>query len=378
MATENPFVFGKAAEGTFFTDRAEDAKRLSANLTHSINTILISPRRWGKTSLVKKVIAEIDRPDVKPVFIDIFQCKSEYEFYHAFATAVIKQTSSKLDEWVETARTFLSNISPKFSFGSDPMNDFSLSFEWNPKDETETDILQLPEKIAQKKNIRLVVCLDEFQQIADFTDSVTFQKKLRSVWQHQQNITYCMFGSKKHLMDNIFNDKSMPFYKFGDMMFLKKIPTEEWVSFICTKFEETGKVISAELASKICEATENLSSYVQHLAWVVWFKSDNVVTNKDITAAIDDLLEQNKVFFQREVEQLSEHQLNFLRALANGVTNGFSRKDVIKKYRLESSANVQSVKKALLKKDLIDVDGQEISFNDSLFKLWLKRQQFYE
>ena len=88
--------------------------------------------------------------------------------------------------------------------------------------------------------------------------------------------------------------------------------------------------------------------------------------------------EQNKVFFQREVEQLSELQLNLLRALANGVTTGFSRKDVIKKYRLESSANVQSVKKALLKKDLINVDGQEIYFNDSLFKQWLKRQTFYD
>ena len=377
MATENPFVFGKAAEGAFFTDRAEDARRLTANLTHGINTILISPRRWGKTSLVKKVLAEIDKPDIKPVFIDIFQCKSEYEFYHAFAMAVIKQTSSKLDEWVEMAKTFLSNISPKFSFGSDPMNDFSLSFEWNPKDDTETDILQLPEKIAQKKNVHLVVCLDEFQQMADFVDSVKFQKKLRTVWQHQQNVTYCMFGSKKHLMENIFNDKSMPFYKFGDMMFLKKIPTEEWVPFICTKFYETGKSISAEQAARICEATENLSSYVQHLAWVVWYKSDKVVTNKDITAAIDDLLEQNKVFFQREVEQLSELQFNFLRALAKGVMTGFSRKDVIKRYRLESSANVQSVKKALLKKDLIDVDGQEISFNDSLFKLWLKRQKIY-
>ena len=378
MAIENPFVFGKAAEGTFFTDRIEDAKRLHANLTHGINTILISPRRWGKTSLVKKVIADINRPDIKPVFIDIFQCKSEYEFYHAFASAVIKQTSSRLDEWVETAKNFLSNISPKFSFGSDPMNDFSLSFEWNPKDDTETDILQLPEKIAQKKNVHLVICLDEFQQIADFSDTLKFQKKLRSVWQHQQNVTYCMFGSKKHLMENIFNDKGMPFYKFGDMMFLKKIPTEEWVPFICAKFQETGKIISPELASKICEATEDLSSYVQHLAWVVWYKTDKVVTNKDVTAAIDDLLEQNKVFFQREVEQLSELQLNFLRALANGVTTGFSRKDVIKKYRLESSANVQSVKKALLKKDLINVDGQEISFNDSLFKQWLKRQTFYD
>ena len=378
MATENPFVFGKSAEGAYFTDRAEDAKRLHTNLTHGINTIIISPRRWGKTSLVKKVIEEIDRSDIKPVFIDIFQCKSEYEFYHAFASAVIKQTSSKLDEWVETAKTFLSNISPKFSFGSDPMNDFSLSFEWSPKDDTESDILQLPEKIAQTKNVHLVVCLDEFQQIADFGDSLKFQKKLRSIWQHQQNVTYCMFGSKKHLMENIFNDKSKPFYKFGDMMFLKKIPTEEWVPFICTKFQETGKIISTEQAAKICEATENLSSYVQHLAWVVWYKTDKVVTNKDVTSAIDDLLEQNKVFFQREVEQLSEHQLNFLRALANGVTTGFSRKEVIRKYRLESSANVQSVKKALLKKDLIDVDGQEISFNDSLFKQWLKRQKFYD
>lgn len=378
MAIDNPFVFGKAAEGTYFTDRTEDARRLHANLIHGINTILISPRRWGKTSLVKKVTTEIDRPDIKPVFIDIFQCKSEYEFYHTFASAVVKQTSSKLDEWIETARTFLSNISPKFSFGSDPMNDFSLSFEWSPKDDTETSILQLPEKIAQKKNVHLVVCLDEFQQIADLDDTLRFQKKLRSAWQHQQNVTYCMFGSKKHLMENIFNDKSMPFYKFGDMMFLKKIPTEEWVSFICAKFQETGKTISSEQAAIICEATENLSSYVQHLSWIVWYKADKVVTHKDVSAAIDDLLEQNKVFFQREVEQLSGHQLNFLRALANGVTTGFSRKEVLKKYRLESSANVQSVKKALLKKDLIDVDGQEITFNDSLFKLWLKRQTFYD
>ena len=362
MIMENPFVFGRAAEGAYFTDRIEDARRLSANLTHGIHTILISPRRWGKTSLVKKVINETDRPDIRFVFIDIFDCKSEYDFYHSFANEIVKQTS-------------LSNISPKFSFGTDPMNDFSLSFEWSPKDNTEKEILQLPQKIAQKKNIRLIVCLDEFQQIADFSDSITFQKKLRSVWQHQQEVTYCMFGSKKHLMENIFNEKSMPFYKFGDMMFLKKIPTEEWVPFVCDKFRETGKTISKEQVAKICELTENLSSYVQHLAWIVWYKSDKVVRNKDIDDAVNDLLEQNKVFFQREVEQLSEFQLNFLKALANGVSNGFSRKEIIKKYRLESSANVQSVKKSLLKKGIIDIDEQTVTFDDSIFKLWMQRQR---
>lgn len=374
----NPFVFGKAAEGEYFTNRSEDAKRLNANLTHGINTILISPRRWGKTSLVKKVISEITNPNIKPIYIDIFQCKSEYEFYHAFASTIIKQTSSKLEEWTEMAKTFLSRVSPKFSFGPDPMSDFSLSFDWNPKDDSDLEILQLPEKIAKKKNIRLVVCIDEFQQIGDFTDSVKLQRKMRSVWQHQQNVTYCMFGSKKHLMEYIFNDKSMPFYKFGDMMFLKKIPTNEWVPFICDKFKETGKTITVDQATKICETTDNLSSYVQHLAWVIWYKSGDTVTNEDIDSAINDLLEQNTVFFQREVEQLSELQMNYLRAVASGISRGLSSKDVIKKFRLESSASVNAIKKALLKKDIIDIDGQTVTINDSLFKLWLQRQPFFD
>lgn len=378
MNNINPFVFGKAAEGEYFTDRQEDAKRLNANLTHGINTILISPRRWGKTSLVKKVISEITNPSIRPIYVDIFQCKSEHEFYHAFASTIIKQTSSKLEEWTEMAKTFLSRVSPKFSFGPDPMSDFSMSFDWNPKDDSDLEILQLPEKIAQKKNIRLVVCIDEFQQIGDFADPIKFQKKLRSVWQHQQYVTYCMFGSKKHLMEHFFNDKSMPFFKFGDMMFLKKIPTQEWVSFICDKFKETGKSITVEQATKICDVTDNLSSYVQHLAWVIWYKSGNNVTHENIDSAINDLLEQNRIFFQREVEQLSELQMNFLRAVANGISSGHSSKEVIKKYRLESSANVNAIKKALLKKDIIDIEGQTVTINDSLFKLWIQRQQFFD
>lgn len=225
---ENPFIIGKAAEGEYFINRAEDRKRLDANLTHGINTIIISPRRWGKTSLVKKVLNDIHDERFITVFVDVFRCKSEYEFYRNFATCVIKQTSSKLDEWVETVKLFLSGITPKFSFGSDPLNDFSLSFEWDEHDDTEEEILSLPQKIAEKKGKKVIVCLDEFQQIAEFSSSVDFQKKLRSVWQHQQDVTYCMFGSKKHLMENFFSNRSMPFFK---LMFLRKIEITEWVPF---------------------------------------------------------------------------------------------------------------------------------------------------
>ena len=370
---ENPFVFGKAVEGRFFTDRMKDTEHLEANLTHGINTILISPRRWGKTSLVKKVISNVTRPDIIIIYVDIFSCKSEYDFYRQLATAIIQQTSSKIEEWMITAKEFLSRLITKVSFSPDSIQEYALSFEFPDKDSSEQDILQLPERIAQKKGLRLVICLDEFQQIAEFQDSITFQKKLRSVWQHQQNVSYCLFGSKRHLMTELFSDTSNPFYKFGDMMFLKKIPTEEWIPFICRKYQETGKVITEKQAERICKVTENLSSYVQHLSWIVWYKANPVTTNEMIELSIDELLEQNKVFFQREIEGLTELQLNLLKAVANGVDTGFSKKEIIKKYRLESSANVQGVKKAMIKKDLIDVDGSVITFNDPIFKLWIKR-----
>ena len=370
---ENPFVFGKAVEGRFFTDRMKDAEHLEANLTHGINTILISPRRGGKTSLVKKVISNVTRPDIKIIYVDIFSCKSEYDFYRQLATAIIQQTSSKIEEWMITAKEFLSRLITKVSFSPDSIQEYALSFEFPDKDSSEQDILQLPERIAQKRGLRLVICLDEFQQIAEFQDSITFQKKLRSVWQHQQNVSYCLFGSKRHLMTELFSDTSNPFYKFGDMMFLKKIPTEEWIPFICRKYQETGKIITEKQAERICKVTENLSSYVQHLSWIVWYKANPVTTNEMIELSIDELLEQNKVFFQREIEGLTELQLNLLKAVANGVDTGFSKKEIIKKYRLESSANVQGVKKAMIKKDLIDVDGSVITFNDPIFKLWIKR-----
>ena len=369
---ENPFVFGKAVEGSYFTNRTKDAEHLEANLTHGINTILISPRRWGKTSLVKKVMANVIRPDIKIIYIDVFSCKSEYDFYKVFASTIIQQTSSKIEEWMATAKEFLSRVITKVAFSPDSIQEYSLSFEFPAKDDAE-DILQLPERIAQKKGIHIVLCLDEFQQIAEFQDSMTFQKKLRSVWQHQQNVSYCLFGSKRHLMTELFSDSSNPFYKFGDMMFLKKIATEEWVPFICHKFQETGKVITEKQAERICKVTENLSSYVQHLSWIVWYKAKPVVTNEMVDESIEELLEQNKVFFQREVEGLTELQLNLLKAIANGVDTGFTKKEVIKKYRLESSANVQGIKKSLLKKDLIDIDGSIITYNDPLFKLWIKK-----
>ena len=369
-----PFIFGVATSGDNFTDRKNETARLLTNFKHGVNTVLISPRRWGKTSLVQKVCNLAKSDELKVVYLDIFSCRSDREFYDAFASAVLKQTSSKWDEWVENAKLFLSRISPKISFGTDPMTDFSISLELNPKSDDINDILQLPEKIAQEKGCRIVICIDEFQQIAEFGDSKTFQKRLRMVWQLQKNVSYCLFGNKKHLMNELFEKKSLPFYKFGDAIYLQKIPTADWVEYICGRFEATGKSISSELAERICATVDNHSSYVQQLAWLIWVNTDKVATDKEFEDAYKDILDQNTPLFEKQTENLSTYQMNFLRAIIDGVSKEFSTQGVIQKYRLASSANVATVKRALIKKELIETEKREVTISDPLLKVWLKRE----
>lgn len=369
-----PFIFGVATSGDNFTDRKKETERLLLNFQYGVNTVLISPRRWGKTSLVKKVCGLAQSDNLKVVYIDIFSCRSDREFYDMFATAVIKETSSKFDEWVETAKLFLSRITPKISISPDPTTDFSISLEMNPKSENIDDILQLPEKIAQKKNCKIVICIDEFQQIAEFSDSKTFQKRLRTIWQLQKDVSYCLFGSKKHLMNELFEKKSYPFYKFGDAIYLQKIGTADWVEYICNRFEKTGKHISEELAERICKIVDNHSSYVQQLSWLVWVHTDETATENNFKEAYQDLIDQNTPLFEKQTESLTTYQMNFLRAIVGGVESEFTKQEVLTEYQLGSSANVSIVKRALEKKELIEIEKRKISIPDPILKEWLRRE----
>lgn len=371
---KKPFIFGVATSGDNFTDREKETERLLQNFRHGVNTVLISPRRWGKTSLVQKVCRQAESDTLKIVYIDIFSCRSDRDFYDTFASAVLKQTSSKVDEWLEHIKLFLSRISPKISMGVDPMTDFSVSLELNPKSSDIDEILQLPEKIAHKKGCNIVVCIDEFQQIAEFRDSKTFQKRLRTVWQLQKSVSYCLFGSKKHLMNELFEKRSLPFYKFGDAIYLQKIGTEKWVDYICGRFEATGKHISKDLAVKICQMVDNHSSYVQQLAWLVWIHTDKTATDSDFNAACQDIIDQNTPLFERQTENLTTYQMNFLRAVIDGVDSEFTAQEVLQKYQLGSSANVSVIKRALVNKELVEIEKRKAVITDPVLAIWLKRE----
>jgi len=333
--------------------------------------MLISPRRWGKSSLVKQVALDTANNKTRFCFIDLFHIRNEDEFYQVLANKTIKATSSKLEEWIRITTSFLQKINPKISMGMDPLNDFEISIDYHQIEKNYADLLDLPEKIAQEKNIRMVVCIDEFQNLARFNDPLLFQQRLRASWQHHKNVSYCLYGSKKHMLINLFQDKGMPFYKFGDIMFLEKIATSHWVKFICKQFASTKKQISETLAQGIVELVKNHSYYVQQLSHLVWVRTQKSATKKIMGEAAQDLLKQNDIFFNREVEHLSNLQVNFLAALANGVQN-FHSHQVINQYRLGSSSNVTRIKDALEKKEIIDTLAPKLEFLDPVFALWFE------
>jgi len=367
------FVYGMSVEGENFTDRVKETKRLKLDFENGINVILISPRRMGKSSIVKKVKSEISNPAIKVVYIDIYDCRNEYDFYNRLASVLMKETATRTDQIIENVKRFLVRLTPKIAFSSEPMSEMSLSLGITPQNYQPEEILQLPELIAQEQGVHLIICIDEFQQIGEFTDSITVQKRLRSIWQHQRNVSYCLFGSKKHLMTKLFQNSKMPFYQFGEMMYLDKIPTSDWVSFICSRFESQGKHISEDLAQRICETVENHSSYVQQLAWNVLAETDKETTEENFTNGVEALLAQCSGLFEQHIKDLTAYQLNFIRAICNGVHSDFGSKSVMEEYNLGTKSNISRIKTALRDKELIEINKDGIYLEDPVFSIWIKR-----
>lgn len=367
----SPFVFGKIVSNKAFINRQQEIKRLSVNFDSNINTILISPRRWGKSSLVKKTAVSLKTKNskIKFCFLDMFRIRSEEDFYQRLSAEVIKSTSGKLEDWVITAKKYLGSLSPKITFGSDPTTDFSISFNFNENVIDVDEILNLAENISRKKGLQIIICIDEFQNTENFKDSLNFHKQLRSVWQHHQHTSYCLYGSKRHMMINLFENQSMPFYKFGDVIYLQKIAPEHFIDFIVRSFKRTGKTIRTKSALRIVELMDNHPYYIQQFAHLVWTNTETEVTSDIINIAINDIITQNAMLYYNIVDNLSETQINFLSALADGKQN-FGSIEVMQDYKLGTSGNVSKIKNVLTEKEIIHIEEKMVTFLDPVFKLW--------
>lgn len=337
-----PFEYGSIAENEYFIDRIEDRRDLKTFLGGGINVMLISPRRWGKSSLVKAAMEELkqEQKDVRVCYLDAFKIFSEEEFYNKFASAVLQGVSSTMEKrWAESAE----------------------------------EILNLPEKIAKAKGIHVIVCIDEFQQLANLPDWKRLEGTMRSVWQGQHSTTYCLYGSKRHMMMDIFGNSKNPFYRFGQMMTLKKIAKEYWKPFIHDSFYNHGKTISDDMIERICNTVQCHSWYMQQFCFLIWTRTATEVTEEIYQSQLTKLLDTNTDMFITDIDGMPASQIAFLRAVCMGETH-FNAQQVVAEYGLGAPRTITKNKKALVERDFIEKSGDGFKMVDPVFELWFKRE----
>ncbi len=369
---EIPFQYGKIVQRNAFIDRSQDIKRLHNNFTSGTHTILLSPRRWGKSSLVFKAAKSITRKDksIKVCFLDLYKIRTPGEFYKIYAEGIINSTSGKLQDTMRLIRSFFSYVIPKISIAPDPQSEITLSMDWQKVEKNPQEILALSEHLAKKNKIKLIVCIDEFQNIGQFDHPEAFQKSLRATWQYHQHVVYCLYGSKRHKLLELFSNSQMPFYKFGDLFFLEKIERKHWIRYLQNQFSHTGKDIDASTAGLLIDLVDRHSYYVQQLAQLVWFRTKKKCTPEIVQDALLNLQLQLSLVFQQITDSLSKKQINLLQAIAAQVEN-LSAKSTIQKYNLGTSSTVVKAKKALEEKEIIDLLGNTLTINDPLYMHWL-------
>jgi len=370
-----PFQYGTLASKENFVDRVEDRAQLKNFLSSHINVMLVSPRRWGKSSLVKAATEELQQENkqVRVCYIDAFSIASEAEFYRTFASKVIACSSSKMEKRMQDAKKFLTGVIPQIVIKDDVTNFMAFDIKFIPQERDKMDILQLPEIIAKEKKIHIIVCIDEFQQLANLPEYKDMEGKMRSVWQHQEHVTYCMYGSKRHMMMDIFNNSNAPFYRFGQIIFMQKIPKEEWIPFIINTFEKTNKRISTEFANLICDTVECHSWYLQQLCYFVWNVTKKEVTEDIFKQGLKQLISTNSPMFMSDTEQLSSSQIEMLRAIKDGVRQ-LSSAITKQTYNLGNPNTITKNKNSLIKKDIIEINKQSLRFVDPIYRLWFAQE----
>lgn len=368
-----PFVYGKIVADNDFTDRAIETEKLVSNFLSQTNTAIISPRRWGKSSLVNKAIDIVSSSNSNILFVKMnaFKCETPQDFYELLAKCTVEGISSSVETLLSNAKEFISRLLPKLSI-ADPAGHYEMTFgidlKNNPIGE---DILDLPQQIASKRRKKVVVCIDEFQQIGEFADSQQFQKILRSHWQEHPDAAYILYGSKKHMMLNIFGEYGSPFYKFGDIMFLPKISRKNWVDYVKARFTQTGKSITEEAAGHLADLVNNHSYYVQQLAQYAWLRTDAICSEEIVDTAFQGMLDSLNLQFVNLMDSLTEKQRSFLCAVSDGVEN-LSSIDTLSRYRLGTSGNIRIIKGALKKRDMIEETGHRVEIQDPVFNQWIQ------
>ena len=392
----NPFVYGEVVPLSAFVDREEELDRLARDLLAGQKVFLISPRRYGKSSLVRQALRAASRGGALTVDLTVSSYSSYVGFLEGYARALstVEQQTSRAVSWL---REVLAPVRPEVRLEQPPAqrarksraaagrtaeSEVTVSF---PSATSERDISRLaqevfalPGRIAEGRGRKVVVALDEFQAIAAFNGG-SVEHALRAAVQHQRDVGYVFSGSEPALMERMLG-RSRPFYKAGPVMRLGRIPAERFAPFIEERFLKTGIKPAANLGLAIVELAGNLPYDVQRLAHELWddarVNGRRTVDLEDLHDTLTRLLGEHESLFEATWQRLTLAQRAALRAAVVQDGRELLSADTRARYRLSGASTVQASLAALVREDILARDKDRYVVVDSLFREWVARRTY--
>jgi uncharacterized protein len=374
----NPFVYGEVVPREAFVDREVELDRLTSDLLAGQKVFLISPRRFGKSSLVRQALRAAERGGALTVEVTVSSYSSYVAFLEGYAQALlgIETGIDKARAWL---REMLGGVRPEVRMEADHRGGSQLAVSF-PSARTDKDVSKLaqevfalPGRIAETRRRKLAIALDEFQAIASFNGG-NVEHALRAAVQHQRQVGYVFSGSEPSLMERMLG-RSRPFYKAGPVMRLQKIPAEPFAAFIESRFQATRLRPAPGLGAAIVELAGNLPYDVQRLAHEVWDDAHGgkSVGLDDLHETLKRLLGEHDAIFEATWQHLTLAQRAALRAAVLEDGHELLGADARTRYRLGGASTVQASLSALVREDILAREGTQYVVVDSLFREWVAR-----
>jgi hypothetical protein len=383
MAAANPFVYGEIVTSAAFADREQERDRLRRDLASGQKVFLISPRRYGKSSLVRDVLRGLARENVLTVEVTVAASSSYVGFLESYARALVAADTpmSRLRRWTSE---LLTGVRPEVRFDTAPTGEsgFSLAF---PAVRTARDtarlaaeVFALPARIAAERKQKLAIALDEFQALTAF-DGDTAEQALRAAVQDQRAVGYVFAGSEPSLMERMISPKR-PFYKAGPVVRLQTIDPVVFGDWLEARFKASGIKAEAGLGAAIVDLAGNVPYDVQRLAHEAWDDlheaGRRTATLDDLHATLTRLLGEQHTVFEESWQRLTLAQRAALRAIVLEDGREMLSADVRTRHRLSGASSVQAALTALVKQDVVMKDGGSYVVTDSLYREWVARKTF--
>jgi len=376
---ENPFVYGKVARGASFTDREAEIEELIADIASGQNVIIFSPRRYGKTSLILEVLDRVKEEGSLTVYLDLFKVTSKEAFIAAYAKEIARLYRGGIRSMLRKVRALLPRLVPKVVVRSEETG-VEMEFEFDPRAEKAPlldDLFEAVATISSQQGKGAVVVFDEFQEIAGWDEDNQVERQMRAHFQLHESASYIFIGSKRHLMQELFQNKNRPFYRFGKHFPLGKIPRDEFAKFIQRCFKKTGFQVAPEAIDEILKITEDHPYYTQLLSHILWarLREEKEITKEDVHQGVQEIFLRESHAFHDLWDLLPLKARQLLVALAkesSGVrlySNSF-----LQRHNLGSASSVQRAVERLQEEEILEkVDG-EYQYTDVFFKRWIQEE----